>query len=118
LRSEVRNKKSDIELIGKNYLQKNNLKYLVITKGIEGAILIDSKLNIHSCPSFNSKPIDKVGGGDSMLAIISVLLKNKIKPSVALLIASLIASNVVNNIGNKYTASRMEIDRSLEYMLK
>jgi len=118
LRSEVRDKKSDIELIGKNYLKKNNLKYLVITKGIEGAILIDSKLNIHSCPSFNSKPVDKVGGGDSMLAIISVLLKNKIKPSVALLIASLIASNVVNNIGNKYTASRMEIDRSLEYMLK
>jgi bifunctional ADP-heptose synthase (sugar kinase/adenylyltransferase) len=118
LRSEVRDKKSDIELIGKNYLKKNNLKYLVITKGIDGAILIDSKLNIYSCPSFNSKPIDKVGGGDSMLAIISVLLKNKIKPSVALLIASLIASNVVNNIGNKYTASRMEIDRSLEYMLK
>jgi rfaE bifunctional protein nucleotidyltransferase chain/domain len=118
LRSEVKDKKSDIELIGKNYLKKNNLKYLVITKGIDGAILIDNKLNIYSCPSFNSKPIDKVGGGDSMLAIISVLLKNKIKPSVALLIASLIASNVVNNIGNKYTASRMEIDRSLEYMLK
>ena len=118
LRSEVRDKKNDINLIAKKYLKNNNLKYLVITKGIDGSILVDSKLNIYSCPSFNSKPIDKVGGGDSMLAIISILLKKKINPAVALLIASLVASNVVNNIGNKYSASKMEIDRSLEYIFK
>ena len=116
--SEVRDKKSYIDLIARKYLKNNNLKYLVITKGIEGSILIDSKLKIYSCPSFNSKPIDKVGGGDSMLAIISILLKKKINPPIALLIASLVASNVVNNIGNKYAASKTEIERSLEYIFK
>ena len=118
LRHELRDKNNNIELIAKQYLRKNKLKYLVITKGIKGSFLIDNKLNKYSCPSFSSKPIDKVGGGDSMLAIISVLLKNKVKPSVALLIASLVASNVVNNIGNRYSASWKEIDRSLEYLLK
>ncbi len=118
LRSEVRDKTGNIELIAKKFLKKNNLKYLVVTQGINGSILIDSKLNKYSCPSFNSKPVDKVGGGDSMLAIISILLKNKINPSVALLIGSLIASNVVNNIGNKYSASKVEIDLSLEYIFK
>ena len=118
LRNEIRDKKNSTELIARKYLKKNKLKYLVITKGIEGSILIDDKLNKYSCPSFSSKPIDKVGGGDSMLAIISVLLKNKVHPSVALLTASLVASNVVNNIGNKYSASWKEIDRSLEYLFK
>lgn len=118
LRHELRDKKNNIELIAGQYLKKNKLKYLVITKGIKGSILIDDKLNKYSCPSFSSKPVDKVGGGDSMLAIISVLLKIKVKPSIALLIASLVASNVVNNIGNRYSASWKEIDRSLEYLLK
>jgi rfaE bifunctional protein nucleotidyltransferase chain/domain len=118
LRSEVRDNKNDIKLIAKKFLKKNNLKYLVITQGIKGSMLIDSKLKIYCCPSFNEKPVDKVGGGDSMLAIIGILLINKINPSVALLVASLIAAKVVNNIGNKYTATKADIGRSLEYLLK
>jgi len=118
LRSEVRDKKNDIDLIAKKFLKKNNLKYLVVTKGIEGSILFNHKLKKYTCPSFNSKPVDKVGAGDSMLAILSILLKNNINPSISLLIASLVSSNVVNNIGNRYAASRFDIDRSLEYLFK
>ena len=118
LRSEIRDSKSDIDLIAKNFLKKNNLKYVVVTKGINGATLFDNKLNKYSCPSFNTKPVDKIGAGDSMLAILSVLLKNRVNPSISLLIASLISSNVVNNIGNNYSANRMEIERDLEYLFK
>ena len=118
LRSEVKDKSNTIEFIARNFIKKNNLKYLVITKGIDGSILFDKKSNSYYCPSFNAKPVDKLGAGDSMLAILSVLLKNKTNPLVALFIASLVASSVVNNVGNKYTANRAEIDRSLEFILK
>ena len=77
LRSELRNKNTNIEVLAKNFLIKNKLKYLVITQGISGSILFDHKLNHYFCPSFNSKPIDKIGAGDSMLSILSILLKNK-----------------------------------------
>jgi rfaE bifunctional protein kinase chain/domain/rfaE bifunctional protein nucleotidyltransferase chain/domain len=118
LRSEVKDKKNNIEFIAKNFIKKNNLKYLVITKGIDGSVLFDKKSNSYYCPSFNTKPVDKVGAGDSMLAILSILLKNKTNPLVALLMASLVSSNVVGSIGNGYTANRPEIDRSLEFLLK
>jgi rfaE bifunctional protein kinase chain/domain/rfaE bifunctional protein nucleotidyltransferase chain/domain len=118
LRSEVKDKSNTIEFIARNFIKKNNLKYLVITKGIDGSILFDKKSNSYYCPSFNAKPVDKLGAGDSMLAILSVLLKNKTNPLVALFIASIVASSVVNNVGNKYTANRAEIDRSLEFILK
>ena len=89
-----------------------------VTKGIEGCLLFDLKLNRYHCPAFNFKPIDKVGAGDSMLAILSILLKNKIDSMVSLLIASIVSSNVVNNIGNKYSLSKIDLERSLEYLLK
>lgn len=118
LRNEVRDKKNNIEVIAKNFIKKNKLKYLMITQGVNGAVFFDNKFNSYLCPSFNLKPIDKVGAGDSMLAIMSILLKNKINPLVALLISSLVSSNVVGNIGNKYSANRQEIDRDLEFLLK
>ena len=118
LRSEVRDKKSDIELIAKKLIKKNNLKFLVVTKGIDGSILFDKKFKKYYCPSFNSKPVDKIGAGDSMIAILSILLKNKINPSISLLIASLVASHVVNNVGNNYSANKIEIERSLEFLFK
>jgi bifunctional ADP-heptose synthase (sugar kinase/adenylyltransferase) len=59
-----------------------------------------------------------VGAGDSMLAVLSILLKNKISPLISLFISSLVSARVVGNIGNKYTASRQEIDRSIEFLLK
>lgn len=118
LRNELRDKKSNIDLIAKNFLRKNNLKYLVVTQGIEGSTLFNSKLQKFFCPSFNSKPIDKIGAGDSMIAILSILLKNNFHPLICLLIASLAASNVVNNIGNSYIADKTQIERDLEFLLK
>ena len=118
LRSELKDKKTNIELIAKQFIKKNNLKYLVVTIGIAGSLLFDSKLNKYHCPAFNAKPIDKVGAGDSMLAILSIFLKNKIDPLISLLVASIVSSNVVNNVGNKYSLSKIDLERSLEYLLK
>ena len=118
LRSELRDKNTNIEILAKNFLIKNKLKFLVITQGISGSILFDHNLNNYFCPSFNSKPIDKIGAGDSMLSILSILLKNKFNPTTSLLIASLISSKVVNNMGNSYRASLIEIERDLEFLLK
>jgi len=118
LRSEVRDKKSDIDLIAKKLIKKNKLKFLVVTRGIDGSILFDKKFKKYHCPSFNSKPVDKIGAGDSMIAILSILLKNQINPSISLLIASLVASKVVNNVGNNYSANKIEIERDLEFLFK
>lgn len=118
LRSELKDRKTNIDILAKNFLIKNKLKFIVITQGVLGSVLFDYKLNKYSCPSFNSKPIDKIGAGDLMLAILSVLLSNKFNPLTSLLIASLLSSLVVNNMGNSYVASRVEIERYLEFLLK
>jgi rfaE bifunctional protein nucleotidyltransferase chain/domain len=118
LRSELRDKKTNIDKLAKDFLIRNKLKFIVITQGISGSILFDRKLHKYSCPSFNLKPIDKIGAGDSMLAVLSILLKNKFNPLTSLLIASLLSSIVVDNMGNSYRASIVDIKRSLDFLLK
>jgi hypothetical protein len=53
-----------------------------------------------------------------MLAILSILLKNKFNPLTSLLIASLVSSIVVNNMGNAYSTSKLDIERNLDFLLK
>lgn len=118
LRAELKDKKTDIEILAKNFRIKNKLRFIVITQGKSGSILIDNKNNKYFCPSFNIKPLDKVGAGDSMLALLSLFLKNKFHPLTSLLISSLLSSIVVNNMGNSYSASRTDIERNLEYIFK
>ena len=118
LRSELRDNSTKLEIIAKNYKSSQNIKYLVVTQGKNGCILLDKLNKMYHCPSFNSKPVDKVGAGDSMLAILSVFLYNNINPYFSLLFASLVSSNVVEHTGNDYVANKIEIERSIEFMLK
>ena len=118
LRNELRDNTNKVDYVAKKFLDKNKIKFLVITRGISGSILFDNKNNQYFCPSFNLRPIDKIAAGDAMLAILSLLLKNKIDPKISLLIASLASSKVINNLGNSYSVDKAEIERDIEFMLK
>ena len=77
LRHELRDRVSEIKKLGLRLLKELKIKILVVTRGNNGAILINNKSSMIECPAFASKIIDKVGAGDAMLAIISMCLKLK-----------------------------------------
>ena len=64
------------------------------------------------------KTVDKVGAGDTMLAIASMGLKLKLDPELILFMSSLAASISVESIGNKESVTVEKIDRMIEYVLK
>ncbi len=96
--------------------RKCNIPSLTMNELIK--MLINNKNKIISCPAFAKNTVDKVGAGDAMLSILSVTLKMKIDPEIAILIASIAAAVSVESIGNKESVSFDRIDRSLEYILK
>jgi sugar/nucleoside kinase (ribokinase family) len=69
--------------------------------GKNGALLINKKNNrVVSCPAFAKNIIDKVGSGDTMLSIISMLLKTKAPNEISLFLGSLAGASSVEFIGN------------------
>ena len=85
---------------------------------MHGAILVNHKIQVFSCPAFATQSIDKVGAGDAMLAIASAGLKLNLDPELILFIGSIAASISVESIGNKEHITSSKLDRIIEYILK
>ena len=76
LRHELRDKNEKSVILAKKLAKMININNLIITKGNKGAFLYNSiGKKYYSCPAFASKVVDKIGAGDSMLSIISIILK-------------------------------------------
>ena len=118
LRQELRDNQSDIKVLAKNLIKIKKIENLIITRGSDGAILMNKNYKFFSCPGFAVKSIDKVGAGDAMLSIASLGLKLKLDPELVLFIGSLAAAISVESIGNKENVTYDKLDRILEYMLK
>jgi len=118
LRQELRDNKTDIKSLAKKLIAQKKVKKLIVTQGKKGVLLVDNKFNFYKCPAFAKKSVDKVGAGDSMLAITSMGLKLNLDPELILFLGSIAAAISVENIGNKTNISFEKIDRILEYILK
>jgi rfaE bifunctional protein kinase chain/domain/rfaE bifunctional protein nucleotidyltransferase chain/domain len=118
LRQELRDNKSDLQSLTKKIMLEKNIKNIIVTCGTLGAILVNEKFKVFKCPAFAKKTIDKVGAGDTMLAIASMGFKLKLDPELILFMSSLAASISVESIGNKESVTVEKIDRMMEYVLK
>ena len=118
LRKELREEHLDLSLMAFDFIKKNKIKNLIITRGKKGAILFRSNLKPVNCPAFVQNPIDKVGAGDAMLSIASIAIKHKLEPELVLFLGSVAAAMSVKTTGNKHTTNLNELDKTIQYLLK
>ena len=118
LRNELRNNSESIYVLIKKLSKIIKPKYMVVTSGTKGAIMYNSiKNKFFNCPAFSLKAIDRVGAGDSMLAILSVFLFITKDEELSLLIGSLVAAEKVKTIGNKYVVDQKNILKTLSHLI-
>ena len=98
-------------------MNKRKIKNLVITRGSNGAIMIDKK-NIFYCPAFIGNAVDKIGAGDAMLSIITVCLYNNFDKQLSLFLGCIAGYFSVKNLGNKKSLNKSEFLNFLEYATK
>ena len=118
LRNELRNNSESIYILIKKLSKIIKPKYMVVTSGTKGAIMYNFKKNkFFNCPAFSLKAIDRVGAGDSMLAILSVFLYITKDEELSLLVGSLVAAEKVKTIGNKYVVDQKNILKTLSHLI-
>ena len=119
LRQELRDKNGKLEVLIKKLTKMIGINNLVITRGSNGAILYSSKdKKYFYCPAFASKVVDKVGAGDTMLSIMSILIKSKFKNTISLFLGSLAGAMSVEGMANKFLIKKIKLLKYFNHILQ
>ncbi len=99
--------------------EKINSRYYTITKGKEGIYIYDKKMKQKiSLSAFETKPLDTMGAGDSVLGISSMLLALNAPLNIVAYLSNLFGAISTSIIGHSNSIKKKEILKSVEYGLK
>lgn len=115
---ELRQRDGDLEILAFELKELVNANYISVTKGKDGAFLLNGGKSPVNCPGFAAKVVDKIGSGDALLALMSVCLYSKISEHLALFIASLAAAQSVETIGNSIPVNKTQLLKTISHFLK
>ena len=101
LRYEMRDNHSKINNLVKDFSSQTKSSFVIITQGNQGCSLYDRNKNFFQhCPAFATIISDKVGAGDSLLSIFSIMFYYSKSIRLSLLSGSLSASMSLKKFGN------------------
>ena len=119
IRHEMRDKASKVESLMTLLAKEKNIKNLIVTMGRSGSVLYKKEKNkFFYADAYANNVVDKIGAGDTMLAVIALCIKFNIDSNMSLLISSLAAAQSVENMGNKYSINKINMLKALEAILK
>ena len=100
--------------------KKQTIKNLIVTAGKNGSYYYSRKSkNIIHCPAFAKNIVDKIGSGDSFMAIFSIM--NKCFPKnnlLSLFLSSLATTQVLEGFGNENSIKLTNFLKATKYILK
>ena len=116
---ELRNRTEDRSSLIKKLSKKLKSNYTHVTSGEEGSTIYNYTTNeILSCPAFANKVVDKVGTGDSMLAILAISLYKKFDVKFSMFLSALVAAHNIQDMSNKTSFNKTYITRAAQSYLK
>ena len=119
MRHELRNKIENRVSLIKTLSKKLKSKYTHVTSGEVGSNIYNKLSNeIISCPAFANKVTDKVGTGDSMLAILAISLYKKLDIKFSMFLSAIVAAQNIQYMANKTSINKINITRALQSYLK
>ncbi len=119
LRHELRNKIDKVDILIKQISKKINSSFIVVTCGRHGSKIYD-RMNkkIINCPAFANQVKDKIGTGDTMLALLSVAIYKKLDLRFCMLLSSIAAAYNISHMANSTPLSRGLITKAVQSYLK
>ncbi len=119
MRHEMRDKSSELNYLIKKLAKKINSKLITVTSGDQGSTSYNKKINkVFNCPAFASKVVDKIGAGDTMLAVLSLAIHKKANIKFSMFLSALAAAINVQSEANSLVLNRVDMIKSIQSYLK
>ena len=118
LRQEFRSRTKDIRDLIIMLSNKLQIKNIVITRGDKGSISYNEEGEFLECPAYATNIVDRIGAGDTFLAMTSLCFSSGIFADLTLFLGNLSASQVLSVMGNSKSLSKTSLLRAVKALLK
>ena len=117
LRHDYRNRSDTLKHLTRSLSNRVRANVIVITQGTKGSLAIDNN-EFFDCPAYATNVVDRIGAGDTLLAITSLCFAAGMPTDLTLLIGNLAAAEMVASIGTGMKLNKIDLLKSIESLLK
>ena len=117
LELELRKKNFKYDEVIPTIMEDKQCRYAVVTLGGDGLLVFDSNGGWVRVPALASKIVDKVGAGDSVLAMASMLAYLSAPIEIIGLLSSVVACFEVSQLGHKESLDIVDMKRFVKGLL-
>ena len=118
LRLETRDLKTELRPLMLKTINHFNYNKLIVTLGKNGCAICQNNLNFIQVPAFVHKVVDRIGAGDSFLAISSLAACIGASSELIAFIGNIVGSLSVEILGNKKPLDRLSVKKYITSLLK
>ena len=118
IRHHLKNNYENLNFLIKKFSKLVNAKFIVVTRGGKGCLLYDANKNIiFKSTSYANKVVDKIGAGDTLLALFSIFFQVSKDPELSLFLSSVGAGKKVENMANSKIIDKKTLLNIVKYLI-
>lgn len=102
----------------KKLVQEFTFKNVMVTSGVNGSYSCKMGEGIYAVPAFTTSVKDRVGAGDAVLAVTSLLVAQNAPAELVGFVGNVVGSQAVNIMGNKSFIEKVPLMKHMAHLLK
>lgn len=118
LRLASHDKATALEKLIHNLSQKLHCPKISITRGVNGMLSYTAPNHFLPLPAFITQAVDRIGAGDSFLALSSLAFAKGFPPEISAFLGSLAAALDVQIVGNREPVKKVPLCKYLTRLMK
>lgn len=117
LQLELRERNPNYLQMVPKYIERMQARHAIVTLGADGLMVFDSNGDNVRVPALSTKVVDKVGAGDSVLAIASMLSFINAPIEVIGFLSNIVAANEIEQLGHSKSMTIVDLQKSVKGLL-
>lgn len=118
IRLDHRDRHSNLKSLIKEMAKRLSADTVMVTRGKTGTLIYAREAGFSDCPSFAVQVVDRIGAGDSVLAVTSLAAAAELPPELIGFLGNLAGAQAVTIVGNSASISRVAMLKSVDSLLK
>ena len=118
IRLDRRSREGDLKDLVSDLAGKMGYPTIMVTRGSNGSLFYSKDEGFSVCPAFAVKVIDRVGAGDAVFAITSLISAGDVPGDVVNFIGNLVGADAVSIVANKRVIDRGKLMKSIISLMK